>query len=133
MAHSIATHDSQFYRPRRLPRVLRRQAPVLRLCAVILLFGLLAAAVAWRNLVHDRLVWEVGRNRATIANLNTEILHLSSQIEVESSYARVTRWAEDTRKWKMIAGQSERFVIPATALNDAARRQAKLQRMLPDE
>ena len=133
MAHPAQTQEFPFYRPRHLPRVLRRQAPVLRLCIALLLFGLVAAAVAWRNLSHNRLVWEVGRNRTKIDMLNTEILHMSGQIEVESSYTRVAAWAEGSRRWKAIPSRTQSFTIPEASLTEAARAKAKVLQLVHDE
>lgn len=125
MAHPAQSPDFPFYRPRHLPRVLRRQAPVLKLCVALLLFGLVIAAVAWRNLTYNRLVWDTGRNRAKIDALNTEILHLNGQIELESSYTRVTKWAENSRHWKAIPNRVQSFTIPKASLSEAARAKAK--------
>jgi len=133
MAHPAQSPDFPFYRPRHLPRVLRRQAPVFKLCIALLLFGLVIAAVAWRNLTYNRLVWDTGRNRAKIGLLNTEILHLNGQIELESSYTRVTKWAESTHHWKAIPSRTQSFTIPEASLSDAARAQAKVLQVMNDE
>lgn len=126
MAYTSYQHSAPFYRPKKLPRVLRRQAPVLLLCGVVIVIGLIAIAVTWRNLSFERLTWDIGHNRASIESLNKEIQHLSSQIEVETSYARISRWAQKNRGWKAIPDQNRTFAIHESSLNPTARQEAQL-------
>ncbi|MDD5088260.1 MAG: hypothetical protein PHI18_05625 [bacterium] len=133
MAHPAHPQDFPFFRPRHLPRVLRRHAPVLKICIALLLFGLVATSVVWRRLSYNRLVWDTGRNRAKIDLLNTEILHLNGQIELESSYPRVTKWAENTRHWEAISSRTHTFTIPQASLSETARAKANVLQMVHDE
>jgi hypothetical protein len=127
---AVTTHNLQesVYRPPKLPRVIRRQLPVVWLLGGIVLIGILGALVTWRNLSHERLVLDIGTQRDQIETLNKEIQHLQGQIETETSYPRIVKWARDHRGWRTLPNHSSTVVIPESELSPAAREEARLSR-----
>ena len=125
MAYPSHTLDSPLYRPKKLPRVIRRQLPVARLLGVILLAGLAVGLVTWRNIAHQRLTLDVGTQRDRIETLNKEIQHLQGQIETETLYPRVAKWAKDRYGWRNLPNHSSVFTIPESALSAQAREESR--------
>jgi cell division protein FtsL len=126
MAYAPQTLPSSLYRPRKIPRVLRRQLPVVRILGIILFVGLLAIAITWRNLNHERLSLDVGRQRVQIETLNKEIKQLDGQIETESSYARVSKWVLAHHGRWMRTDHVGTITLSESALSPIARDEAKL-------
>jgi hypothetical protein len=125
MAYTSPSLPESLYRPRKLPRVIRRQLPTVRLCAAILLAGLLAVAVVWRNLGHERLVLDIGLQRSQMETLRKEIQQLGGQIETEASYPRLSKWARDQRGWRPLSDHQKTLTLNASDLTPTARDQAK--------
>jgi hypothetical protein len=100
--------------------------PVLRLCAGIVLAGLLAVGVTWRKLANDRLSLDVGQQRSQIETMEKEIQQLSGQIDAESSYPRIARWAREQRGWWALPGHTETLALDATTLSPTALREAQM-------
>ena len=125
MAYAPQTLPSSLYRPRKIPRVLRRQLPVVRILAVILLVGLLAVAITWRNLTHERLSLDVGRQRVQIETLNKEIEQLNGQIETESSYGKISKWVRDHHGRWVRTDKVGTIALSESALSPAAREEAR--------
>jgi hypothetical protein len=125
---AVTTHnlDTPVYRPQKLPRVIRRQLPVVRLLGGIVLLGILAGLVSWRNLAHERLTLDVGTQRDQIETLNKELEHLQGQIETETSYPRIVKWARDHRGWRALPNHTTVVTIPQSALTPAARDEARM-------
>jgi hypothetical protein len=130
---NLQTMESPVYRPQKLPRVIRRQLPVVRLLAGIVLVGLIAGLTTWRNLAHERLTLDIGTQRDQIATLDKEIQHLQGQIETETSFPRVAKWARDHRGWRALPNHSSVFSISESDLTPAAREEARLMRNLTHE
>ena len=116
---------SSIYRPRKLPRVLRRQLPVVWILSTIIIIGLLAVAVTWRNLTHEKLSLDVGRQQIAMQDLNREIAQLSGQIETEASYTKVSKWFRDRHGWWTNAGSTRTLTVPESDLTPAAREEAE--------
>lgn len=124
---------SSIYRPKKLPRVIRRQLPVVRLMAVIVLAGVLALAITWRNLVNERLTLDVGLQRSRTEVLQKEIQQLEGQIKVESAYGRIAKWALEKRGWRAATERVATVTISESALSPAAKEEAGLLGVIHDE
>ena len=125
MAHPISSVSTPLYRPKKLPRVLRRQLPVLRLFAGIVLVGLIVAAVTWRKLAHERLSLDVGIQRTQIDALNKEIQHFEGLIESEASFPKIAQWARDKHGWRPHANSVQELAIPEERLTQSGMQEAK--------
>jgi hypothetical protein len=99
-----------------------------RICAVIVLAGLLATGITWRKLANDRLVLDVGTQRSQIETLQKEIRQLSGQVEAESAYPRVAKWAREQRGWLALPGHSARLILDLETLTPGGRREVELLR-----
>jgi hypothetical protein len=110
MTHS--TPPTSLYRPKKLPRVIRRQYTVIRLACVVIVLGLIAFAVAWRNILHERIALDIARQRSAIDMLNQEIAQLQGTVEAASAYPRIAAWAENQYGWKPIQGRVHDIEIP---------------------
>jgi hypothetical protein len=117
---------SSIYRPKKLPRVIRRQLPVVRLVAFIVLGGALAVAITWRNLANERLTLDVGLQRAQIETLNKEIQQLEGQIKFEASYNRIAKWALEKKGWRANENCVRPLVLSEDALTAKAKEEAGL-------
>ncbi|HEY3294582.1 MAG TPA: hypothetical protein VGL38_04040 [bacterium] len=126
MAYASQSLPSSLYRPRKLPRVLRRQLPVVWIVATLVCVGLLAVAVTWRNLTYEKLSLDVGRQQIAIQQLNKELVQLSGQVETEASYTKVSRWMRDRHGWWTRTNHVGTIVIPEAELTPAAREDARL-------
>jgi cell division protein FtsB len=126
MAYASEPLPSSLYRPKKLPRVIRRQLPVVLLCAGITLVGLLAWAVTWKNLTNERLNLDVGQQQLQIETLRKEIQHLEGQVDTETSYPRIAKWARDKRGWRPLPDHSGVVRLSQSELTPAARDQARL-------
>jgi len=124
---------SSLYRPKKLPRVIRRQLPVLRLLAVIVLAGALALAITWRNLANERSTLDVGLQRSRMEALQKEIQQLEGQIKFESSYGHIAKWALEKKGWRAGTERVATVTIPGSALSPAARKEADLLGVIHDE
>lgn len=123
MSHSSPAISANLYRPPRLPRVIRRQLPMLRIAAVIGGVGILALTVTWRSITHERLSLDVGTNQSRIELLTKEVQTLSGQVESATSYPRIAKWAKDQRGWRALPGRVETIILRESELPPAARRQ----------
>ena len=124
---------SSLYRPKKLPRVIRRQLPVVRLVALIVLAGALAVAVTWRNLTNERLTLDVGLQRSRIETLQKETQQIEGQIKFEASYGRFAKWAFEKNGWRAATDRVATVSIPESALSPAAREEASLLGVIHDE
>jgi hypothetical protein len=124
---------SSIYRPKKLPRVIRRQLPVLRLLAAIVLAGTLALAITWRNLADERLTLDVGLQRSQMETLQKEIQQLEGQIKFEASYGRIVKWAREKNGWRATTDHVASVTVPEHALSPAAKREAHVLGVVHDE
>lgn len=124
---------SSIYRPKKLPRVIRRQLPVLRLIAFIVLAGFIAVAVTWRNLVNERLRLDVGYQQSKIETLKKELQQLDGQIKVEASYSKLAKWAFEKHGWRANKEHVSSLILQDSALSDAAKREAELLGIFQNE
>jgi hypothetical protein len=131
VAYASPPLPSSLYRPRKLPRSIRRQLPAVRIYVGIFVVGLLAVGVTWRKLANDRLTLDVGQQRSQIETLEKEIQQLTGQVEAESSYPRIARWARDQRGWWALPGHSDVVTLDAPTLPPAARREAEMLKGRP--
>jgi len=97
---STITVPTPVYRPNRLPRVLRRQANVIRLVVGLVLFAVVALLVAWRNFQVQQLTIDVARQRSQLLQLDQELQHLNGLIDAAAPYPMVSEWALENRGWK---------------------------------
>ena len=119
------------YRPKKLPRVLRRQLPVLRLCAGVLLVGLVVVSVTWRNVRHERLSLDVGVQRTQLEGLNKEIQHLEGLIETEASFPRISQWAREKHGWRPLPNNVQELQLSENSLTSGALKEAKRLEIYP--
>ena len=124
---------SSIYRPKKLPRVIRRQLPVLRLVTFIMLAGTLAVAITWRNLANERLILDVGLQRAQIESLNKEIQQLEGQIKFETSYGRIAKWALEKKGWRANQDRVRPLILSENALSAEAKEEAGLLGVITHE
>ena len=125
MTHPLPAVSPPIYRPKKLPRVLRRQLPVLRLCTGIVVLGVVFVGMTWRNLRHERLSLNVGAQRTKIEALSKEIQHLQGLIETEASFPRISQWARDQRGWRPLPNSVRELRISEDRLSPAAKQEAK--------
>jgi cell division protein FtsB len=126
VAHITQAINTSVYRPKKLPRVIKRQWPVLRLTVVISVVGLVAAAVTWRQVSFERSELEVALQRTTIESLSKELVHLKGQVEIESSYPKIAEWARQKHGWKPIQDRVRPVSIPQNQLTPSALSEARL-------
>ena len=126
MAHSSLSIPSSLYRPKKLPRVIRRQTAVIRLTSIVLLIGLAGFAVAWRNILHERLALDIARQRSAISVLRQEIAQLNGTVESAAAYPRVSAWAEKKYGWKPIKGRVHDLNIPLSTLTSRALTESRI-------
>jgi sensor domain CHASE-containing protein len=131
VAHPISSISSPVYRPKKLPRVLRRQLPVMRLCAGIVVLGVIVVGVTWRNVQHERLSLDVGIQRTQIETLNKEIQHLGGLIETEASFPKVSQWAREKYGWRPLSNSTQELLVSEEKLTPGARREAKRLEVYP--
>jgi hypothetical protein len=123
MAYPATTMSSPYYRPRKLPRVIKRQLPVLLLVGVVLVGGLVAIAVVWRNLHYERLVLDQGLHQAQIETLQKEIQQFTAQVEQATPYPRLSEFAR-ARGWLALSGHAADIRLPWETLTPAAKQEA---------
>ncbi len=126
MAYANPSFPSSVYRPRRLPRVLRRQLPVLWILGVIATVGLLAVAITGRNLNHEKLYFDTGHKRIEIQRLNKEIEQLNAQVQTEARYARISKWVHEQHSQWSRTDRVNSVVIAESDLTPKAREEAKI-------
>jgi hypothetical protein len=126
MTHVSHTLNSSIYRPKKLPRVIRRQWPVLKTTALFLLIGIFAAAVTWRKVSFERSELQVALQRTNMESLDKAILHLKGQVEIESSYPAVADWARQAHGWRPIQDRVYTITVNANQLSNAALHEAKV-------
>jgi cell division protein FtsB len=126
MAHASQPLPSTLYRPKKMPRVLKRQLPVVWLISVLALGGVLAISITWKNLLHERLLLDVGQQQLQIETLRKEIQHIEGQIDNESSFARVSKWAREKRGWKTMPDHTGTIRLSESELTPAARDEARI-------
>jgi hypothetical protein len=113
-----STPQTSLYRPKKLPRVIRRQYTVIRLTCVVVVIGLAGFAVAWRNIQHERIALDIALQRSQIDLLNQEIAQLEGTIEAASAYPRIAAWAEKQYGWKPIQGRVFDIEIPSANMTE---------------
>jgi hypothetical protein len=123
MTYPATTMSSPYYRPRKLPRVIKRQLPVLLLIGVVLVGGLATIAVVWRNLHYERLILDQGLHQAQIETLQKEIQQFTAQIEQATPYQHVSEFAR-ARGWLALSGHAADIRIPWETLTPAAKKEA---------
>jgi hypothetical protein len=118
--------SSPVYRPRKIPRFLRRQLPAVWILGVLATIGLLAVAVTWRNLTHEKLSLDTGHQRIEIQQLNKEIDQLTAQVQTEASYARISRWVHERHgRWSR-TDHVNTVKIADSELSPQGRKEARL-------
>jgi hypothetical protein len=126
MAHSALSIPGSFYRPKKLPRVIRRQYAVIRLTAAVVIIGLAGTALAWRNILHERLSIDIARQRAEIEVLHQEIEHLVGCTETAASYPTISAWAQERYGWKPIRGRLHDIQLSTSAISERALTEARV-------
>lgn len=114
---STLSVPTSIYRPKRVPKVLRRQAALIRLLGFLALaagFGLL---IAWRNFTVQQLTIDIARQRSQLLNLDQEIRHLTGSIESAAPYNEVSDWAERTHGWKLRSSHVDTIFVPQATTN----------------
>lgn len=97
---STLTLPATVYRPKRLPRVMRRQATLIRLVAVLGVLAVFGLLVAWRNFTIQQLTIDIARQRTQLMQLDQELQHLNGSIEAAAPYNVVAAWALEKHGWK---------------------------------
>jgi len=127
MTHPSLTIPGSLYRPKKLPRVIRRQYAVIRLTVILVIIGVAALAIAWRNILHERLAIDVARQRAETEILQQEITHLEGMVESAASYPVIASWAEQQHGWKPIRGRVNQISLSGVTCSPDVHREALLQ------
>jgi len=122
-----------YYRPRKLPRVIKRQLPVLLLVGIVFVGGLVAVTIVWRNLYYERLVLDRGLHQAQIETLRKEIQQLSAQVEQATPYLRLSAWAREQHGWLALTGHAADVHVPWETLTPAAKKDAIARQGLRNE
>jgi uncharacterized metal-binding protein len=102
---STVSIPATVYRPKRVPRVLRKQATLLRMLGFLGFVAVVAMLIAWRNFTVQQLTIDVARQRTQLLQLSQEISHLTGSIEAAAPYNEVADWAVRTHGWKSRAGR----------------------------
>ncbi|MCB9368502.1 MAG: hypothetical protein H6507_05295 [Calditrichaeota bacterium] len=102
---STVSIPASVYRPKRVPRVLRKQATLLRMLGFLAFVAVVAMLIAWRNFTAQQLTIDVARQRTQLLQLNQEISHLTGSIEAAAPYNEVADWAFRKHGWKSRAGR----------------------------
>jgi hypothetical protein len=121
------------YRPKKLPRVIRRQLPGMRVVALIVLAGLVGGAVTLKNLINERLRLDVGFQQSQIESLDKEIQQLEGQIKVEASYGKLAKWAYEKHGWRANEERVAPLAIAESSLTRTAQKEAELLGVIHDE
>ncbi len=111
---STVSIPASVYRPKRIPKVLRRQATLIRLLSFLGLVAVVALLVAWRNFTVQQLTIDVARQRSAMLQLDQEIQHLSGSIEAAAPYNEVAQWALEKHGWKSRTTHIDSVTIPVT-------------------
>jgi hypothetical protein len=133
MTHPTLSLPQSLYRPKKIPRIIRRQISVIRLTAIIVAFGLVALSVAYRNIVHEQVNLDVAQNRATITSLYEEIYHLHGLTESEASYPKIAAWAEKNHGWKPIMGRRHELKLRQESLTAGALWESKISETIHEQ
>jgi len=112
---STISVPASIYRPKRVPKVLRRQAALIRLLSFLCLVAVVALLVAWRNFTVQQLSIDVARQRSTMLQLDQEIQHLTGSIDAAAPYNEVAQWALEKHGWKSRATHIDSINIPVTS------------------
>jgi len=126
MAHSSLSIPAAFYRPNKFPRVIRRQTTVIRLSGIVLLIGLAGIAIAWRNILYERLALDIARQRSKIELLDQQIAQLNGTVDAAASYPRISAWAAKQYGWRPIKGRVHEVEIPVSALSSRVLSEARI-------
>ncbi|MBK6767075.1 MAG: hypothetical protein IPG71_12475 [bacterium] len=120
---SAITVPTPVFRPKRLPRVLRRQANVIRLVVGLVLFAVVALLIAWRNFQVQQRTIDVARQRSHLLQLDQELQHLNGLIDAAAPYPMVSAWALEKRGWKDRQTRIDSILVvvptPAQALGNS--------------
>ncbi|MBK6909781.1 MAG: hypothetical protein IPK53_06870 [bacterium] len=122
---STLTVSTPIYRPKRVPRVLRRQAPLIRLLVVCGMAATLGLMVAWRNFSYQQLTIDVARQRAQLHQIDQEIQHLTGSIEAAAPYNEVADWANREHGWKLRSAQVDSIRVPSQSASPLSHDRAK--------
>ena len=109
---STISVPASVYRPKRGPKVLRRQATLIRLLSFLGMVAVVALLVAWRNFTVQQLTIDVARQRSTMLQLDQEIKHLSGSIDAAAPYNEVAAWALEKHGWKSRTTHIDSINIP---------------------
>jgi hypothetical protein len=93
---------------------------------VIAGIGLLAVAITWRNLSHERLALDTGHQRIEIQQLNKEIQQLAAQVQTEASYAKISKWVRERHGRWSHTDRVNTVTIAESELTPKAREEARL-------
>ncbi|MCB9366675.1 MAG: hypothetical protein H6506_00235 [Calditrichaeota bacterium] len=118
---STLTAPAALYRPKRLPRVLRRQAALIRLLSVLGVLAVIGLFVAWRNFTYQQLTIDTARQRSQIMQLEEENRHLNGLIEAAAPYPDVANWAQKTRGWKARKERVDTVFVKSTISGGVAK------------
>ncbi|MBL0061942.1 MAG: hypothetical protein IPP40_10840 [bacterium] len=111
---STISVPASVYRPKRVPKVLRRQATLIRLLSFLGMVAVVALLVAWRNFTVQQLTIDVARQRSTMLQLDQEIQHLTGSIDTAAPYNEVAQWAFEKHGWKSRTTHIDSINIPVT-------------------
>jgi hypothetical protein len=133
MAYPSESMPQTFYRPKKLPRVIRRQFPAVVICGFVALLGLVAVGTTVRNLTHERLTLDISLQWAQLDSLHKQVQHLEGQIESETAYPRIAQWAKDKHGWRPLPNRVQTFIVPENAYPMEMRREARKTKGMPRE
>lgn len=112
---STITVPSSIYRPKRVPRLLRKQATLIRMLSFLGIVAIFALLVAWRNFTIQQLTIDVARQRTEMMRLDQEIQHVTASIETAAPYNEVADWALTNHGWKSRATRVDTIHVTSNA------------------
>lgn len=113
---STISIPASVYRPKRVPKVLRRQATLIRLLSFLGMVAVFGLLIAWRNFSVQQLTIDTARQRSQLLNLEKEIKHLTGSIESAAPYNEVAAWALLNHGWKPRSTHVDSIFVPVLTL-----------------
>lgn len=108
---STLSVPTEIYRPKRLPRVLRRQAALIRLFAFLGIAATFGLMVAWKNFTFQQLNIDIARQRTQLLQLDEELRHLNGLIEEAAPHNEIAEWAQTQHGWKLRADRVDTVYV----------------------